>query len=66
MADFTKVAVDICVAFINGISNKISDIVQAGFNFIISFINALADAVRSNAGAVADAAINLVTAFFSI
>ena len=38
-------------------------IVQAGFNLILSFINALADAIRNNAGAIADAAINLVSAF---
>jgi tape measure domain-containing protein len=55
-------AVNLIVAFINAVSQQQSKVIQAGVRLIISFVNGLADAIRSNSGAMRSAGANLAGA----
>ena len=51
----TTLAINIVIKFINGISSKMPDLVDTGFNLITSFMNSLADAIARSGDALSSA-----------
>lgn len=58
-------ATSVVVNFINGVSKNLPRVIDAGVKLIISFVNGLANAIRSNQGAMNAAGRNLASAIIS-
>jgi len=56
------IALEIIAAYLDGIAKGLPRITQSGVNLIITFINSMADAIRSNSSRMNDAGWNLASA----
>lgn len=59
---FAEIGIDIIIRLIEGINNKLEDLVQAGVDTILSLLRAIAAALRGNKEEMADALIDVFSA----
>ena len=60
-----ETAIDIIVQFLAAIASKLPEVIQAGFDMIISFLNGMADAINNNSELLIEAFNNLLLAVIS-
>lgn len=62
ISEIVQAGMAIATEFMNGISAKLPDLIDAGFNLIITYIEALATAIDENAERLGEAAWHLIKA----
>lgn len=62
MTPFVETAVGLIVAFIDGITNSVGDVIDALFRFVVAIIQGTADAIHNNHQALIDAVNDLIIA----